>query len=679
MAPVGGLEPRLRASWQPFGRASEKLQGAFGLYRQNLVGVSDIRDVTSAFTAWLRAPDNVPVKVMQGSLGWQQSLENGLRVSLEWLLQANGRIPGTRLARDGGIQYAADARQRRILRCGHAPRIPEPALLRLRRLWLLLDHVRGDAAGVRVLVRHRGAELSPAPRPAAPAERRGEPRSWQASRLAGRWQFGSGLPFTRPLGFDEAFNYPVDLYNVSTTYGTARVLLDRPFNGRLPMVHRLDVSLERCVRPAVRPAPAAGRRDQRLRPAEPVLLRPLHRPAGRPAATGAVRLADTARQLIRERTMSQHCPRLVPGLLVALFASACDDSFEPIDPSGPAFSVFGYLDAGADTQWIRVKDLHHGTLVNSREPTGVTVTLQQLGTGKTMALPDTALLYGSMLGPQTAYAHNHWTTERIEPGASYRFRAESRDGSVAESVVRIPPDYHLEVWTYQPTASQLPAARRTYLRVEGVEQLPFIFWFKSHDEECYASKACRVIAVLRAGGDVTGRMYEVDPQSTLEAMTVAAGAAWPFDMDFSVKPVPDSTSSNITGALGFLGGVLTKKIWTEECALPYPSPPDTYCKLHYDATAATLRGRIGSACAFLREDVLTQLRELEPPAGERPRTRFGVLDPNGNFEIGAIRPGWHELSVTHPGFVPHTDTLQLAAGQRSAYFASIGPAGDCPQ
>ena len=60
-----------------------------------------------------------------------------------------------------------------------------------------------------------------------------------------RWQFGSGLPFTRPLRFGEAFNYTLDPYDPGKSYGTARVLLDRPFNGQLPMMHRLDLSLER--------------------------------------------------------------------------------------------------------------------------------------------------------------------------------------------------------------------------------------------------------------------------------------------------------------------------------------------------------------------------------------------------------------------------------------------------
>ena len=64
-------------------------------------------------------------------------------------------------------------------------------------------------------------------------------------RASARWQFGSGLPFTRPIGFDEAFDYSRKLWDVHTNVGTSRLVLDKPLTGRLPLVHRLDVSLER--------------------------------------------------------------------------------------------------------------------------------------------------------------------------------------------------------------------------------------------------------------------------------------------------------------------------------------------------------------------------------------------------------------------------------------------------
>lgn len=244
LAPVAGVEPRLRASWAPFGNSNAKLQGLFGIYRQNLVGVSDIRDVTSTFTAWMGAPEDVPLEVMQGALSWQQSLANGLRFSLDGYYKRMEAIPvpvwrataafATQLTRADGKSYGGDTRIEYttpnfygFIGYGYS--------------WTTYESSQREFAswyGTPVQSYH------------PPHDRRHQLNAVASLDLAkfhasARWQFGSGLPFTRPLGFDQAFNYTIDLYNVSKLYGTARVLMDRPFNGRLPDVHRLDVSLQR--------------------------------------------------------------------------------------------------------------------------------------------------------------------------------------------------------------------------------------------------------------------------------------------------------------------------------------------------------------------------------------------------------------------------------------------------
>jgi outer membrane receptor protein involved in Fe transport len=60
-----------------------------------------------------------------------------------------------------------------------------------------------------------------------------------------RWQLGSGLPFTRPIGFDEWFDFRDRLDDVHLRHGTTRVILDKPYQGRLPLIHRLDLSVNR--------------------------------------------------------------------------------------------------------------------------------------------------------------------------------------------------------------------------------------------------------------------------------------------------------------------------------------------------------------------------------------------------------------------------------------------------
>jgi hypothetical protein len=242
-SPRLGAEPRVRASWQPFGRSSEKLQGALGLYRQDVMGTSDMRDVSSVFTAWMRVPDEAPVEALHGTLGWQQSL-GGVRWSVEGYYKRLKDIPvpvwravaqfTTHLGRAEGEVYGADTRIEYT-----SPRFY--GFVGYGYAWTQYEASQAEFStwfGKSVQRYH------------PPHDRRHQVNAVANLDLAGfhasaRWQLGTGLPFTRPLGFDEAFDYSSDLPDVSTRPGTTRLVLERPFTGRLPMMHRLDVSLER--------------------------------------------------------------------------------------------------------------------------------------------------------------------------------------------------------------------------------------------------------------------------------------------------------------------------------------------------------------------------------------------------------------------------------------------------
>ena len=64
--------------------------------------------------------------------------------------------------------------------------------------------------------------------------------------LGVRFQYGSGLPFSRALGFDEfiLMDGPTDVFSEE---GLTRVLYGQPYDGRLPSYHRLDVSLDKSI------------------------------------------------------------------------------------------------------------------------------------------------------------------------------------------------------------------------------------------------------------------------------------------------------------------------------------------------------------------------------------------------------------------------------------------------
>lgn len=249
-SPQAGVEPRLRASWEPLGPTNGTLQGALGFYRQNLVGTSDLRDVGSVFVAWLNAPDDVPERALHATLGWQQHVGDALRWSVEGYWKRLWDIPvpiwravaqfTTGLGRADGTTYGADTR-----------------------VEVTLPHVYGYLGYGYAWTEYRAAQAEfgswfgePVLSYHPPHDRRHQVNALASVeaggfRLSGRWQLGTGLPYTRPLGFDEAFDFAKRTHDVHTEPGTTRLVLDRPLTGRLPVVHRLDLSVQRTFGTAV--------------------------------------------------------------------------------------------------------------------------------------------------------------------------------------------------------------------------------------------------------------------------------------------------------------------------------------------------------------------------------------------------------------------------------------------
>ena len=61
-----------------------------------------------------------------------------------------------------------------------------------------------------------------------------------------RWQFGSGLPYSRALGFDGFMIVDGNL-DVFEEPGSRRVIYEKPYNGVLPTYHRLDITVGRDI------------------------------------------------------------------------------------------------------------------------------------------------------------------------------------------------------------------------------------------------------------------------------------------------------------------------------------------------------------------------------------------------------------------------------------------------
>lgn len=244
MTQPGGVEPRLRASWKPTGGDEMMLNGAVGLYRQPLTGVNDLRDASSVFVAWARVPEAESTRSLHAQLGWQQAFDSGLSWSVEGYLRRmrNVAIPSwstvakfnSDLVLANGDAYGVDTR---------------------------VEYTRGAAYGFigygLSWTEYESAQDhfnlwfgQPIQRYHPPHDRRHQVNALASLDIgpytaSARWQLGSGLPFTRPMGYDEAFDFRFAIHDVARSRGITRMLLDKPYQGRLPIMHRLDVSVQR--------------------------------------------------------------------------------------------------------------------------------------------------------------------------------------------------------------------------------------------------------------------------------------------------------------------------------------------------------------------------------------------------------------------------------------------------
>ncbi|HET6567321.1 MAG TPA: TonB-dependent receptor [Rhodothermales bacterium] len=239
------LEPRLSAIWRPGGgQGVNEFSAAIGLYRQTLEGVSDERDAGAVFVAWMPGPVNgKEAQAAHLLLGWKRDLGADFRIGAEGYLKRITNLPvpiysaiarfTTTLTLAKGSVRGVDA----WAEYDHAPFYAYLGYGLSHTIYTAQDGVFGEWFGEPV------RQYTP------PHDRRHQVSAILsyargAYRVNAAWQFGTGLPFTRTLGFDELIPLQ-SLYDVRSRYGITRVVYEKPYLGRLPAYHRLDISAGR--------------------------------------------------------------------------------------------------------------------------------------------------------------------------------------------------------------------------------------------------------------------------------------------------------------------------------------------------------------------------------------------------------------------------------------------------
>ncbi len=234
------VEPRFRAVWT-FG--PHQLSAATGLYHQTLVGLSDRRDATSIFTAWTTTPDGEAPEAFHAIAGYRITPASWLDLAVEGFYK---KLSGLSVG-----EFTATPRLTTRLQPADGEVMGMDARVEVRR-GPFYGYVNYGLSSVEYTIVDPIYEVQfgdPRLVFRPPHDRRHQVNALASVSLFGfdlsaRWQFGSGLPFSRALGFDVFLNIDGGI-DPLTEEGRPRVIYERPFASELPTYHRLDISVER--------------------------------------------------------------------------------------------------------------------------------------------------------------------------------------------------------------------------------------------------------------------------------------------------------------------------------------------------------------------------------------------------------------------------------------------------
>lgn len=273
------------------------------------------------------------------------------------------------------------------------------------------------------------------------------------------------------------------------------------------------------------------------------------------------------------------------SLFTLLFFVSCNENFEPFQENDRFFfTIYGYLDASADTQWVRVAPVR-GEFDMPPEKPDMNVTLEHLENGTMVVMKDSLVQFR-----QGFNALNVWSEMEIEPDQTYRLRAEKPDGDASEVIVTLPQDFPTPRLFIEQIPEQDP---KFFLWIDGVERLADIqsrWYIRLHtpfwEEKRLVVFSLKAAAVMESPGSYTLQMFPDEemaeiirqsfalshPDSEVDVLhrqlfVAAGGPEWDEEIalvDDLVYSLPDGFS-NVENGLGYMVGIVSKLIPFESC------------------------------------------------------------------------------------------------------------------
>ena len=128
---------------------------------------------------------------------------------------------------------------------------------------------------------------------------------------------------------------------------------------------------------------------------------------------------------------------LVASLVIL---GGCDQSIDPVVGDERPFTIWGYLDAHADTQRVRVFSIESRLGIDRSGPIDAAVISTDLETGEQREWTDAEITFAD-----SSVGHVFWSDFRAEYERSYRLEVRRSDGQTTSAEVTIPPPVEVEL------------------------------------------------------------------------------------------------------------------------------------------------------------------------------------------------------------------------------------------
>lgn len=268
--------------------------------------------------------------------------------------------------------------------------------------------------------------------------------------------------------------------------------------------------------------------------------------------------------------------------------TGCNETFEPWQENDQYFySIYGYLDATADTQWVRVMPVRRDLFLEPK-PIDARVTLEEVQSGKSTVMTDSLFSYA-----HNRYAYNFWTTMKLQSGHTYRTTVKRSDGNFSYAEVTLPEDF--------PTPkvqidyrSEIPINTVVFIdEVERLADVQTVFHpeFDLTGEEYLVGRSHLRDTVRKESGNleiiinpeedfqfldnfyhmtppvgITQYLTSSSPYGPPLIFIASAGPGYHFfpSIDGKIEALPEGVS-NVENGTGYLAGIVSKTIPYKSC------------------------------------------------------------------------------------------------------------------